>query len=436
MNVVQLIAKKRSGQELSTEEIGYLIDGTVSGAIPDYQLAALLMAICCRGMTVRETIDLTVAMANSGATLDLSDLSPPAVDKHSTGGVGDKTTLVVAPLVAACGVPVAKVSGRSLGFSGGTLDKLESIPGFRAALSKTEFLSVLKRVGLVIAGQSRDLAPADGRWYALRDQTATVDCLPLITSSILSKKIAAGAKVIVLDVKVGSGSFSKNVEMAAKLARMMVLVGHSVGRSVTAVLSSMEQPLGRAIGNALEVREAIDTLRGSGPPDLVELCLALGTELLVGAGVVRRGEAATQLERQLRSGAAFQKLVEMVEAQGGDVRAVLDPSRLPQAPVVRTVESKVGGFVAGIDAERLGWAVVALGGGRISKGQPVDSRVGLVLQAKVGDHVVPGAPLVTIHAGSDGSWEDAAAQVASAFTFSATPPERPVLIKDVIRSDR
>ncbi|MGQ9676348.1 MAG: thymidine phosphorylase [Chloroflexota bacterium] len=436
MQVVQLIEKKKNGLELGTDEINWLIERTVSGDVPDYQLAALLMAIWCRGMTLRETTDLTLAMAQSGATLDLSEFSPPAVDKHSTGGVGDKTTLIVAPLVAACGVPVAKMSGHCLGFSGGTLDKLESIPGFNSALSKSEFLSVLRCVGLVIAGQSQDLAPADGRIYALRDQTATIDSLPLIASSILSKKIAAGAKVIVLDVKVGSGSFSKTMERATELARTMVQVGHSLGRSVTAVLSSMEQPLGRAIGNSVEVAEAVETLRGNGPPDLQELCFALGVELLVGAGVAGRDDAKTTLERSLQSGAALSKLAEMVKAQGGDSQVVLDFGLLPKAPVIRPVFSNTGGFVASIDAERLGWAVVALGGGRMAKGQRIDHRVGLVLHAKVGDRVAEGAPLVTVHAASETSWNEVAAQVASAFAFSATPVESPTLIKGVIAPSR
>lgn len=433
MQVIELIAKKKNGLELETDEINWLIERTVSNDIPDYQLAALLMAIWCQGMTPRETTDLTLAMARSGATLDLSEFTPPAVDKHSTGGVGDKTTLIVAPLVAACGVPVAKMSGHCLGFSGGTLDKLESIPGFNSALTKTEFLAVLRRVGLVIAGQSRDLAPADGRLYALRDQTATVDSLPLIASSILSKKIAAGARVLVLDVKVGSGSFSKTIERATELAEMMVRVGHSLGRSVTAVLSSMEQPLGRAIGNAVEVREAVETLQGNGPADLLELCFALGAELLVGAGVANRGDAPTMLKHSLRSGAALKKLVDMVEAQGGDSSVILDPSLLPQAPVVRPITSSVGGFVASIDAERLGWAVVTLGGGRTSKGQRIDPAVGLVVRAKVGDQVAVGSPLVTVHAASESSWNEVAVQVASAFTFSPTPVESPTLIKGIIQ---
>lgn len=433
MRIVQLIARKRAGGELDADEIRYLIDGTVSGAVPDYQLAAFLMAVCCRGMSFRETVDLTAAMAHSGATLDLGEFSPPAVDKHSTGGVGDKTTLVVAPLVAACGVPVAKMSGHCLGFSGGTLDKLQSIPGLRTALSKKEFVDLLRRVGLVIAGQSPDLAPADGRLYALRDQTATVDCIPLIASSVLSKKIAAGAKVIVLDVKVGSGAFTKSIEDASKLARMLVDIGHVLERSITAVISGMEQPLGRAVGNALEIREAIDALRGNGPADLLELSFSLGAELLVGAGVADSKEDATRkLEEALGAGRAFDKLVEFVDAQGGHPEVILEPGRLPRAPVVRPVLSPTSGFVARIDAEKLGWVVVSLGGGRTAKGQEIDHTVGLELRAKVGDFVAAGSPLLTVHARGDGDWAEAARRAISAYDFAAEPVDKPALIKAII----
>ena len=432
MRTVELIRKKRDGEELTAAEVEHLVQGYVDGTVPDYQMAAWLMAVCWRGMTLRETADLTAALVHSGKVADLGDLGARAVDKHSTGGVGDKTTLVVAPLVAVTGVPVAKMSGRALGFTGGTLDKLEAIPGFRCGLSLEEFRGKLLRHGLAIAGQSADLAPADGKLYALRDVTGTVDCVPLIASSVMSKKIAAGAGAIVLDVKIGRGAFMKTLDDATSLARTMVEIGRAAGRRVTAVVSDMSQPLGRAVGNALEVREAIQALRCQGPADLTDLCRELAVRMLLAAGAAQtRQEASERVETAWRSGRGLAKLVELVEAQGGDPNVVDRPELLPTAPSVVDVPAAKGGYVRGIDAEQVGLAVAALGAGRRRKGDQVDPAVGVVLHAKVGDRVEAGQPLLTIHARSP---DDAAvaAQVGGAFEIGAEAPVRPALVHAVL----
>ncbi len=419
MRAVELVEKKRDAGALSAEEIDFLVQGYVRGEIPDYQMAAFCMAVVWRGMDRTETAALTASMVASGERLDLSRFGR-VVDKHSTGGVGDKTTLVVAPLVAACGLPVAKMSGRGLGFSGGTLDKLESIPGYRVDLTTEEFLAQLERIGIVVTGQTRELAPADGLLYALRDATGTVPAIPLIASSIMSKKIAAGAHAVVLDVKVGSGAFMKDRRTAADLARTMVAIGVAHRLAVTCELTDMGQPLGNAVGNALEVAEAVATLRGDGPADLTELALVAGAEMLVRGRRARDAKAGRQrLEKVLADGSGLAKLRELIAAQGGDARVVDEPARLPRAPRVETLRAPRTAYVAAIEADRVGIASVHLGAGREKKGDPIDHRTGIVLHAKVGDRVERGAPFADVHvAGRPG---DAAAieEVHAAFRWSA-----------------
>lgn len=399
MRAVDIIIKKRDGLELTREEIEFFVRGMVSGEIPDYQVAAWAMAVMLRGMTERETTDLTLAMAHSGEVLDLSQVVPIAVDKHSTGGVGDKTTLVVEPTVAACGLPVGKMSGRGLGFSGGTIDKMESIRGFRAALSVEEFLHNLKTYGIVLSAQSANLAPADGILYALRDVTGTVPSIPLIASSIMSKKIAAGAQAIVLDVKVGRGAFMRTLEEARRLAEMMVAIGKLSGRRTIALLSDMNQPLGRAVGNALEVKEAIDTLHNQGPEDFVEHCLVVASYMLVLGGKAKDLESARLMaEAALQDGRAWEKFRTLVMAQGGDVSQVDDPERLPQAQFVETVTAPRRGYLSQIDAQQVGETSLLLGAGRTKKGDPIDHAVGVLVLHKVGDYVEEDQPLFVIHA--------------------------------------
>jgi pyrimidine-nucleoside phosphorylase len=419
MRAVDIIIKKRDRGELSREEIEFFVQGLTSGEIPDYQAAAWAMAVFFRGMTARETADLTLAMAHSGEVLDLSDAVPLAVDKHSTGGVGDKVTLVVEPLVAACGVPVGKMSGRGLGYSGGTIDKVESIPGFRTSLSTDEFKQQLKEIGVVLTGQSADLAPADGKLYALRDVTGTVNSIPLIASSVMSKKIASGAQAIVLDVKVGVGAFMPTVAEATKLARLMVNIGGHVGRRVVALISDMNQPLGYAIGNALEVREAIETLRNGGPRDLREHCLEVAGHLLMLAGRARTPKAArAQLEAALSGGSALAKLKQLVAAQGGDVTVVDVPDLLPRASLVETVLSPRSGWLSEVNAREIGLTAVDLGAGRAKKGDPIDHAVGLVIHHKVGDRVQKGEPLFSVHANDPAKLAAAKARALAAHKFS------------------
>ncbi|HEU4325101.1 MAG TPA: thymidine phosphorylase [Roseiflexaceae bacterium] len=432
MRTVDIIIKKRDGGTLSTEEIGTLIEGYTSGLVGDEQMAAWAMAVLLRSMDDRETTDLTVAMARSGDQLDLHDIAPLTVDKHSTGGIGDKTTLLLAPLVAAAGMPVAKMSGRGLGFSGGTVDKLESIPGFRAELSSDEFRAALRATGLVVAAQSADLAPADKRLYALRDVTGTVESIPLIAASVMSKKIAAGADCIVLDVKCGRGAFMQTLDDARELARRMVAIGTLAGRRVAAVISTMDQPLGRSVGNALEVREAIDALRGDGPSDLVELCLTLGAELAVLAGkATDRAAGRALLEQTLSSGQAWELFRRFVLHQGGDAPVLDNPDLLPRAPVVAPLIAARAGVVSAIDGMALGYAVNTLGGGRARKGDTIDPSVGLVLAAKVGDQVAAGDPLLHIHAASADDAARAAADLAHAFTLSDSA-SAPPLVYEII----
>jgi pyrimidine-nucleoside phosphorylase len=435
MQTVELIKKKRDGRELSTDEITWLVQGFTQGDIPDYQFAALLMSIVWRGMNARETADLTLAMARSGEQLEVRRSISPAVDKHSTGGVGDKVTLAVAPLVAACGLPVAKMTGRGLGHTGGTVDKLESISNFRAALSREEFWSVLRKHQLVLAGQSSDLAPADGKIYALRDVTGTVESIPLIASSIMSKKLAIGASHLLLDVKVGAGAFMKTLPDAELLAQTMVEIGTRAGVHTVAVISAMDQPLGQAVGNALELAEAIHILQGNGPADVTTLCHHEAAILLEMTGLAANQEEAESKVRQaIKSGAALEKLAAVVEAQGGEARQVRDPSLLPAAPVRVTLPAPRAGYIAGIDAERVGLATMKLGAGRFKKGDPIDHATGLLLHAKIGDQVAAGQPLLEIHARAQEQAAAIQAELLSAYQWSDAPVSPgPLIYRQVSR---
>ncbi|MCY7783278.1 pyrimidine-nucleoside phosphorylase [Bacillus sp. FSL H8-0515] len=399
MRMVDIIIKKQNGKELTTEEIQFFVNGYTDGSIPDYQASALAMAIFFQDMSDRERADLTMAMVNSGETIDLSAIEGIKVDKHSTGGVGDTTTLVLAPLVAALGVPVAKMSGRGLGHTGGTIDKLEAIDGFHVELTKDEFIKLVNRDKVAVIGQSGNLTPADKKLYALRDVTGTVNSIPLIASSIMSKKIAAGADAIVLDVKTGAGAFMKTEEDAAELAKAMVRIGNNVGRQTMAVISDMSQPLGFAIGNALEVKEAIDTLKGEGPEDLHELVLTLGSQMVVLAKKAETlDEARAKLEEVMKNGKALEKFKDFLKNQGGDSSIVDDPSKLPQAAYQMDVPAKEAGVVSEIVADEIGVAAMLLGAGRATKEDEIDLAVGIMLRKKVGDKVEKGEPLVTLYA--------------------------------------
>ncbi|MBM7588629.1 pyrimidine-nucleoside phosphorylase [Brevibacillus fulvus] len=431
--MVDLIAKKRDGFEHSTEEIQFIVKGYTEGTIPDYQMSAWAMAVFWRGMTPRETADLTLAMATSGDQIDLSSINGIKVDKHSTGGVGDKTSLVVAPLVAAAGIPVAKMSGRGLGHSGGTLDKLESFAGYQVERSREQFLQQVREIGVAIIGQSGNLTPADKKLYALRDVTATVEAVPLIASSIMSKKIAAGADAIVLDVKVGKGAFMKTVEDAERLASAMVEIGRQVGRQTVAVLSDMNQPLGFAVGNALEVQEAVETLKGDGPKDLTELALTVGSQMLVLGGKETELDVARhKLEELIASGRAVDKLAEMVAAQGGDAQAVYDFSRFPQASLKYEITAVKAGYIAEINAENIGHASVLLGAGRLTKETKIDLAVGIVLQKKVGDFAEKGEVLATVYANQQKLLDTARPEVEAAFQISESPVQASPFIYKII----
>lgn len=433
MDMISIISAKRDGHELSRDEIDFAVSGFLAGDIPDYQTSALLMAIMLRGMTRRETVDLTTVMIDSGRRLDLSVVGRPCVDKHSTGGVGDKTTLVVAPIVAACGVTVAKLSGRGLGHTGGTLDKLEAIPGLRTDLSLDELVSQAKRVGLAIAGQSAEIVPADKKIYALRDVTGTVASVPLITASVVSKKIAGGAAAIVLDVKVGSGAFMKSVEEARELARWLVEVTDALGARATALVTDMEQPLGRAIGNGLEVAEAVETLAGRGPEDLRELGVTLAAHMLSAAGREDVASATQEAQAALSDGSAQAKFAEMVEAQGGDGRVVHEPDGYLARPI-HTADSvaEQDGFVTSIDAESIGRAAGVLGAGRRRAGEAVDPAAGVVLERTVGEQVEAEDVLAVLHTNRPETLEKAADLVSGAFVVGREPPSRRPLVLDIV----
>ena len=426
MRIVDLIEKKRDGGNHSPEELEAIVNGYVRGQVPDYQISAWLMAVCWRGMQPQELTALTQVMAASGEQLDLSSIGRPVADKHSTGGVGDKTSLAVMPLVAACGVPVGKMSGRGLGFTGGTIDKLESFPGIRLDLDAAAFVRQLKELGLVITGQSPDLAPADGKLYALRDVTGTVPSLPLIASSIMSKKLAAGASVIVLDVKTGSGAFMREPEAARALARTMVEIGSAAGRHMAAVVSDMAQPLGRAVGNALEVAEAMDTLEGRGPPEFSEFAVELATTIVQLATDSERGR--TDVEQVLANGAAREALRGMIEAQGGDSGAFDHRARLPRARLQSTITAEADGYVNRVDAFTVAHACTLLGAGRERKGDAVDLAVGIVLQVKVGDRVARGQPLVVVHANDESRLAQVEQALRSAIQISTGYVPKPALI--------
>ncbi len=432
MRMTDILERTRDGSGLSREQIEWLVRGVTDGGIPDYQISAWLMAVYFRGMSDGELAVLTDAMARSGDRLDLSSLGGRTVDKHSTGGVGDKTTLVVAPLVAACGGIVAKMSGRGLGFTGGTVDKLESIPGFRTELSSDEFLALSAKHGLCVVGQSGNLAPADKKLYALRDVTATVDSIPLIASSIMSKKLAAGARSIVLDVKVGSGSFMKNIEAAKELAAKMTAVGRAAERRMGAVLTNMDAPLGQAVGNALEVAEAVRVLAGEGPADLTEVCLALAGEMLHLAVGIDRDAAAQRCKAAIADGSAMCKLCEMVTAQGGDASYIERPEKFRRAKRIHTVRATQDGWLSHMDADKIGRASSVLGAGREKKGEPIDHSAGILLRKKTGDWAACGETLCELHTNDEARLPEAQEIFLSALAFSEDRPEPMPLIYEIL----
>ncbi|PQZ59315.1 MULTISPECIES: pyrimidine-nucleoside phosphorylase [Bacillus] len=431
MRMVDIIAKKRDGKELTTEEINFFIKGYTDGSIPDYQASALAMAIFFQDMTDRERADLTMAMVESGETIDLSAIEGIKVDKHSTGGVGDTTTLVLGPLVAALDVPVAKMSGRGLGHTGGTIDKLEAVEGFHVEITKEQFIDIVNRDKVAVIGQTGNLTPADKKIYALRDVTGTVNSIPLIASSIMSKKIAAGADAIVLDVKTGAGAFMKTEEDAKELAHAMVRIGNNVGRQTMAVISDMSQPLGFAIGNALEVKEAIDTLKGEGPEDLTELVLVLGSQMVVLAKKANTLEEAREmLIEVMKNGKATEKFKEFLSNQGGDSSIVDNPEKMPQAKYVIDVPAKTSGVISNIVADEIGIAAMLLGAGRATKEDEIDLAVGLMLRKKVGDAVKEGEPFVTIYANRE-NVEDVKAKIYENISIAETAVA-PKLVHTVI----
>lgn len=433
MRMYDLIMKKRNGGKLSEEEIDYMVKGFILGEIPDYQMSAMMMAVYFVGMDERETLYLTMAMAHSGDMLDLSGIGGIKVDKHSTGGVGDKTSLALTPMVAACGVKVAKMSGRGLGHTGGTIDKLESFPGFTTEISKNQFIENVNKIGIAIMGQTADLAPADKKLYALRDVTATVDNMSLIASSIMSKKLASGADAIVLDVKTGSGAFMKEEKDARELAKEMVKLGKNAGRKTVAVISDMDQPLGYAVGNALEVKEAIDTLRGGGPEDFLELCLTLGSHMVVAGGMAKdAAEAREKLKRVIADGSALEKLAEFVEAQGGDKEAVYHTELLPKAAYREEILSPQEGYVKRIICDEIGICSLMLGGGRETKESGIDLSVGVALKKKAGDYVKKGEALAALYGNDREKMRAAAKRFIDSYRFTDQPLEKTPFIKAVI----
>ena len=437
MNVYELIKKKRDGLALSNEEIGSLIDGFVNGQIPDYQMTAFLMAVYFKGMSARECVELTMAMANSGDQVDLSAIQGFKVDKHSTGGVGDKTTLVLAPLVAASGGIVAKMTGRELGHTGGTIDKLESIPGLQVELSKNKFVNILNNIHVSLIAQTASLAPADRHIYALRNVTASVDSIPLIASSIMSKKLAAGADGIVLDVKIGRGAFTKSYEETLYLAKTMVDIGEDAGRRMVAWITGMEQPLGYAVGNAIEVKETIDTLRGNGPVDLVDLIMELGSDMLFISGIVSsRKEAKSNIAENLANQKGLNRLVDFIVAQGGDPSVVENPDLLPQPRAKIEVKSETTGYVSAIDALEVGLASKILGAGRKTKDDAIDYSVGIYLKKKIGDKVKAGDPLAVFYSdGDEKKIGPARKKIVTAYSFNSNKIDPPKLIYARITRD-
>ena len=433
IDMVSIIEKKKTGHALSEEEIRGFVQGVTNGSIPDYQTSALLMAICFQGMTRQETFTLTDAMLHSGQTMDLSEIKGIKVDKHSTGGVGDKTTLIVAPIAAACGVPIAKMSGRGLGFTGGTIDKLESIPGFRVQLSPEEFLNTVETAGMSVVGQTQDVAPADKKLYALRDVTATVNNISLISSSIMSKKLASGSDAIVLDVKCGQGSFNKTQKAAEDLGRLMVDIGTDAGKKVVAVITDMDQPLGNAVGNSLEVMEAIDTLKGKGPADMTELALTLsGYMIYCGQKADSPEEGRRKAEEALGSGRALDVFRKFVTMQGGDASCADDFGIFKQPLHKAELKAAESGYIAGIQADSIGRASQHLGAGRRTKEDSIDLSAGILLKKKVGDPVAAGATLAILYSDSEEKLAKGLEEAGSAYTYAAEAPKRPVLIKEII----
>lgn len=437
MNMAEMIRKKRDGYTWSTPEIKAVIQGYTAGKVPDYQMAAWAMAVFFQGLNNEETAALTMAMVESGQQVDLSSISGKKVDKHSTGGVGDTTTLIVAPLVASAGVPVAKLSGRGLGHTGGTLDKLESIPGLSTSLKPSQFIQQVNREGIAVAGQTADLTPADKQLYALRDVTATIDSIPLIASSIMCKKIAAGADAIVLDVKTGKGAFMKDEAAAIKLAQTMVEIGERVGRETVAVISDMEQPLGQAIGNALEVREAIHVLQGMGPADLTRLSLVLGAHMVLLAGrAATLAEAQAQLEKNLYDGSALRKFQALIESQGGDPEVVQDLEQLPTAEHQLVLTAPIDGWINEIQAEEVGICALELGAGRKTKDAPIDPAAGILLHKKTGDAVQKGEPLATLHTNNSKMLEVVSKRLLQAIVITPVPPQLTPLIRATVTKNR
>lgn len=433
MRMYDLIDKKRKGNKLSEEEIAFIVKGFTEGTIPDYQMSAFLMAVCCNGMDKEETTQLTLAMAHSGDMLDLSPIHGVKVDKHSTGGVGDKTSLVIGPMVAALGIPVAKMSGRGLGHTGGTIDKLESIPGFSTAISPEKFFEDVNRVKLAIAGQTANLAPADKKIYALRDVTATVSNISLISSSIMSKKLASGADVIVLDVKTGSGAFMKTLEDSVALATAMVNIGNGAGRKTYGVITDMNQPLGRAVGNSLEVIEAINALKGEAPEDLMDDALTLGSYMVYGAGEADSvEEARAKLEATIKDGSALKKMAEFVEAQGGDSSYVYDTSKFEKASIIEPVVSDREGYINAIQTDEVGMTSLILGGGRETKESVIDLSVGMIIERKIGDYVKVGDPLATLYANDADKLKAAKERFLGAYSIGEKPETLPKHVYGIV----
>lgn len=428
MRMYDIIHKKRCGLALDEAEIRFFVEGYTRGDIPDYQASALCMAICCRGMTSGETAVLTDAIMRSGDVVDLSMFGDLSVDKHSTGGVGDKTSLIVAPVVASLGGKMAKMSGRGLGHTGGTVDKLESIAGYRTSMTREEFIETVKNVGVCVVGQSGDLAPADKKLYALRDVTATVDCVPLIASSIMGKKLAAGAKSIVLDVKAGSGAFMKTVDDARKLADEMIRVGTMCGRNVRALVTNMDIPLGHNVGNSLEVVEAVRVLRGEQKGDLYEICVALASNLVSMFKKISAQESQLMVAKSIESGAAFAKMKEWIAAQGGDVSMIEDTSKLPRAPYSREIASPCDGYISHMNTEGIGLCASLLGAGRVNKGDSIDFGAGIELAKKTGDYVGKGEKIATLHASNEALFADAKEKFLSSLEFSDKKTGKPQLI--------
>lgn len=431
----ELISKKKHGKALTAEEIKFFVEGYTAGQIPDYQAAAFLMAVYFQGMNELETAQLTQAMTESGDVVDLSEIPGVKVDKHSTGGVGDKTTLVIGPIVAACGVPVAKMSGRGLGHTGGTLDKLESIPGFNTELSGERFLANVKEIGLSVIGQTGNLVPADKKLYALRDVTSTVDNISLIASSIMSKKIAAGSDAILLDVKTGSGAFMKTIDDSIALAQAMVSIGEHMGRKTIALITDMDRPLGKAIGNALEVKEAIATLQGDGPNDLTEVCLNLAANMLFLAGKGSLEECLALAQEAIQTGRAFEKLKEMVQAQDGDVRVIEDPSLFEESPIIKEVKVEQDGWITSINTEECGLASVLLGAGRQTLDDEIDYAAGIILDVTVGSKITKGQTIAKLHTSQESLLQPAEEMLKGALVIGTEPVRRAPLIHARVTSE-